>query len=57
MKNKTLLQAQIRYLIYILFCIIFWSLFIGGLCIMWTDDNQHLFINYIFSAFGLVGML
>jgi hypothetical protein len=57
MKNKTLLQVRTRYFIYTLLCVVFWSLYISGLYIMWSDNEMGLFMNYIFTAFGLVGML
>ena len=57
MKNKTLLRVRTRYFIYTLLCVVFWSLFISGLYIMWSDNEMGLFMNYVFTAFGLVGML
>lgn len=57
MKNKTLLQIRTRYFIYTLLCVVFWSLYISGLYIMWSDNEMGLFMNYIFTSFGLVGML
>ncbi len=57
MKNKTKLQVRTRYFIYTLLCVVFWSLYISGLYIMWLDNEMGLFMNYIFTSFGLVGML
>ena len=57
MKNKTLLQVRTRYFIYTLLCVVFWSLYISGLYIMWSGNEMGLFMNYIFTAFGLTGML
>lgn len=57
MKNKTLLQVRTRYFIYTLLCVVFWSLYISGLYIMWSDNEMSLFMNYIFTSFGLAGML
>jgi hypothetical protein len=47
----------INKFIYIISTIILWALFIGGLYIMWFDGEMNLFINYIFTSFGLLGML
>lgn len=54
MKNK---KVRTRYFIYSLLCVIFWSLYIGGLYIMWSDNEMSLFMNYIFTAFGFIGLL
>lgn len=57
MRNKTLLQVRTRYFIYTLICVVFWSLYISGLYIMWSDNEMDLFMNYIFTLFGLAGMI
>jgi len=57
METKFRLPKKTRYFLYTLLCVVFWSLFIGGLYIMWSDNEMGLFMNYIFTSFGLVGML
>lgn len=56
MKNKNLLQVRIRYFIYIFLCVVFYSLYISGLLIIWFENEMGLFMNCIFSSFSLVGV-
>ena len=57
MRTKFRLPKKARYFLYTLLCVVLWSLFIGGLYIMWSDNEMGLFMNYIFTSIGLVGML
>jgi hypothetical protein len=57
METNFKVQKKARYFLYNLLCVVFWSLFIGGLYIMWYDNEMELFMSYIFSSFGLAGML
>lgn len=56
MKNKNLLQVRIRYFIYIFLCVVFYSLYISGLLMIWYENEMGLFMNFIFSSFSLVGV-
>lgn len=51
MKNKNLLQVRIRYFIYIFLCVVFYSLYISGLLMIWYENEMGLFMNSIFSSF------
>ena len=56
MKNKNLLQVRIMYFIYTVLCVVFWSLYVSGMFILWSENEMGLFMNFIFSSFSLVGM-
>ena len=56
MKNKNLLQVRIMYFIYTFLCVVFWSLYVSGIFILWSENEMGLFMNFIFSSFSLVGM-
>ena len=56
MKNKNLLQVRIMYFIYTVLCVVFWSLYVSGIFILWSENEMGLFMNFIFSSFSLLGM-
>lgn len=50
-------MKNIKYITYYLITFIVWLLFIFGLYELWMQNSMNLFMNYIFTAFGIVGLL